>query len=72
MIDPIAIKLAMVQEGVETATELAQRAGVNINTARAALKGGDVKLSTLGKIANALNRDARLFLKTDCSKLQTA
>lgn len=56
MYDPKRIKIAMIQEGVLSPDALAVRAKKSVGTIRAALRGEDIKTSTLEAIARALNR----------------
>ena len=55
--------LAMLNAGVESIRDLAAASGVSINTIRRSNNGGTVKLSTLGRIAKALNVDPAELLE---------
>lgn len=50
------IKGAQAEKGM-TNEQIAEAAGVNINTVTAVRKGKNVKLDTLGKVANAVGFD---------------
>ena len=55
--------LAMLNAGVESIRDLAATSGVSINTISRSNNGGTVKLSTLGRIAKALNVDPAELLE---------
>ena len=55
--------LAMLNAGVEPIRDLAAASGVSINTISRSNNGGTVKLSTLGRIAKALNVDPAELLE---------
>ena len=55
--------LAMLNAGITSIKELAKVSGVSINTISRSNNGGTVKLSTLGRIAKALNVDPAELLE---------
>lgn len=73
MYDPKRIKIAMIEEGVDSPDDLAERAGKSVGTIRAALRGEDIRTSTLEAIAHALNRaEPDFFSPVATSKLVAA
>lgn len=57
------LALAMLNAGVESIRDLATVSGVSINTISRSNNGGTVKLSTLRKLAMALNVDPSELLE---------
>ena len=57
------LALAMLNAGVESIRDLATVSGVSINTISRSNNGGTVKLSTLRRIAAALNVDPAELLE---------
>ena len=57
------LALAMLNAGIISIKELAKVSGVSINTISRSNNGGTVKLSTLGRIAKALNVDPAELLE---------
>jgi len=55
--------IAMLNAKVKSARDLAVLAGVSVNTISRLNNGGTVKLSTLGRIAKALNVDPAELLE---------
>ncbi len=57
------LALAMLNAGVESIRDLAAVSGVSINTISRSNNGGTVKLSTLRRLASALNCDPAALLE---------